>query len=71
VYAHRFPLCTDTQKGAGRASRGPRRRMWASPSARVAETFRAEGIRVQTGAFVAGMEVAPVHDGPVTIVLET
>ena len=38
---------------------------------RVIEACRARGFRVETGDFGAGMQVASVNDGPVTIILDT
>ena len=38
---------------------------------RVVETFRARGVRVETGLFGAYMQVELVNDGPVTIVLDS
>lgn len=38
---------------------------------RLAEDWRARGIRVETGVFGADMKVALVNDGPVTILLDS
>jgi D-aminoacyl-tRNA deacylase len=66
-----FTLLADTQKGTRPDFSEAARPEQAEPLYLMfCEALRAHGLRVETGAFGARMEVELVNDGPVTIVLE-
>lgn len=67
-----FTLFGDARKGhrPSYVEAAPRERAEPLVEA-VAEAARGEGVPVVTGRFGAGMEVALVNDGPVTVLLDT
>lgn len=67
-----FTLYADTRKGRRPSWNAAAPRPVAEPLVdAVVAALRAAGARVETGVFGAMMQVELVHDGPVTLVLDT
>ena len=67
-----FTLYADTRKGRRPSFSGAAAPdIAAATFATVVDRFKATGLTVQTGVFQAHMNVALVHDGPVTIALDS